>query len=302
MEYSQCQILQDAILERFNGFINILLAGKNISNKCKTKYPVVLIHGTGFRDSEFFNYWGRIPKALKAEGAEIFYANQDSWGTIENNAKTIKKSIDKLLLETCAEKVNLIAHSKGGLEARFLISSLGMEQKIASLTTISTPHNGTKTMDIFYNMPKWLHKFVSVFVDLWFKIVGDKEPDFYNASRQFSTHFCKTFNEQNANSNKVYYQSYATILNNIFSDILMAVPYIFTYLVEGENDGLVTPSSATWGNYKGVLKGATNRGISHADAVDFRRRKFTKKSVKNKISDIKCFYVNLVAELKELGF
>jgi triacylglycerol lipase len=273
-----------------------------MGDKCKTKYPLVLIHGTGFRDYKFINYWGRIPKELKNEGAQIYYAYQDSWGTIENNTKTIKKSIEKVLLETCSEKVNLIAHSKGGLEARYLISSLGMEQKIASLTTISTPHNGSKTMDIFYRMPKWLHKLVSVFVDLWFKILGDKEPDFFTTSRQFSTYFCKEFNQQNIDSKQVYYQSYATVMNNYFSDVLMMVPYIIVYLIEGENDGLVTPTSATWTNFKGVLKGSTNRGISHADVVDLRRYRFAKKTINDKVSDIKNFYVDLVTELKELGY
>ena len=31
---------------------------------CKTKYPVLLVHGVFFRDYEFFNYWGRIPEEL----------------------------------------------------------------------------------------------------------------------------------------------------------------------------------------------------------------------------------------------
>jgi len=30
-------------------------------NKCQTKYPIVLIHGAGFRDRKLLNYWGRSP-------------------------------------------------------------------------------------------------------------------------------------------------------------------------------------------------------------------------------------------------
>jgi triacylglycerol lipase len=282
--------------------LGILKGRSNMGDKCATKYPIVLIHGTGFRDHKLINYWGRIPKALKNEGAEIYYGYQDSWGTIEANAQVIKKNIINLIATTGCEKVNLIAHSKGGMEARYLISSLEMDGKIASLTTISTPHHGSKTMDVFYNMPRILHVFIAHFVNLWFKILGDKSPNFYTTSRQFSTYFCEEFNKQNLDSEWVYYQSYATVMKNSFSDIFMVIPNIVISLVDGENDGLVTPRSATWTNFRGVLRSASNRGISHADAVDFRRYRFTLKMKDNKISDIRDFYIDLVAELKEKGY
>ena len=31
---------------------------------CATKYPVLFVHGVFFRDTRFFNYWGRIPAEL----------------------------------------------------------------------------------------------------------------------------------------------------------------------------------------------------------------------------------------------
>lgn len=45
------------------------------SNICKTKYPLVLVHGVGFRDLKYINYWGRIPKELIRNGALIYYGN-----------------------------------------------------------------------------------------------------------------------------------------------------------------------------------------------------------------------------------
>ena len=29
---------------------------------CATRYPILLVHGVGFRDFHYFNYWGRIPR------------------------------------------------------------------------------------------------------------------------------------------------------------------------------------------------------------------------------------------------
>lgn len=266
-----------------------------MSDRCKTKYPIVLIHGTGFRDYKKLNYWGRIPEALKIEGADIYYGNQDCWGTIEHNANIIKKSVLDVMTKTGCEKVNLIAHSKGGLEARFMICELRMEKYVASLTTISTPHYGSKTIDKFYDFSAFLYKLIASAVNLYFRILGDEKPDFFTASRQLSTYFCDEFNSKFPNSEHVFYQSYTSIMKNSFSDILMVIPHFIVKLIEGDNDGLVTPNSAKWGDYKGLISGKTKRGISHADIVDFRRMNYSK-------IDIRSVYISIVEDLKNNGF
>jgi triacylglycerol lipase len=265
------------------------------SFKCKTKFPIILIHGTGFRDHKFLNYWGRIPKALENQGAEIFYSNQDAWGIIEKNAEMIKNSILEVLTKSGSEKVNLIAHSKGGLEARYMIHELGMDQYVASLTTISTPHHGSKTMDLFFNFPLFLYKFISIFVNLYFKLLGDKEPDFYKASRQLSTICCKDFNHKIENAPCIYYQSYTSIMKNSLSDIFLFFPHFFIKRIEGDNDGMVAVNSAKWGDFKGVITGKHLRGISHADIVDLRRLNYSG-------FDIREIYISIVESLKDKGF
>ena len=269
---------------------------------CKTKYPMVFIHGTGFRDRKWLNYWGRIPKALAQNGCEIYYGNQDSWATIENNALALKERIQEVLAETGAEKVNIVAHSKGGMEARYIISSLDMSDYIASLTTISTPHHGSKTMDSVCRLPAFLFNLTSFFANLWFRILGDKKPDFHYVCKQFTTHYAEEFNKCNTDAENIYYQSYAGAMKNSFSDFIMIVPHFVINLVEGENDGLVSVKSAQWGNFKGILRGSTRRGISHADEVDIRRMKLSKKAKDGCINDICDVYLQIVKDLKQLGY
>ena len=43
---------------------------------CKTRYPILLLHGAGFRDLKRPFYWGRIPDALEAHGAALYYGRQ----------------------------------------------------------------------------------------------------------------------------------------------------------------------------------------------------------------------------------
>jgi triacylglycerol lipase len=41
------------------------------SEICKTKYPILMVHGVFFRDFRYLNYWGRIPKELIRNGATV---------------------------------------------------------------------------------------------------------------------------------------------------------------------------------------------------------------------------------------
>ena len=61
---------------------------------CNTKYPILLVHGVFFRDSKYFNYWGRIPKELENNGARIFYGNHHSASSIEDSANELTNRID----------------------------------------------------------------------------------------------------------------------------------------------------------------------------------------------------------------
>ncbi|MCL1983748.1 MAG: hypothetical protein FWG53_11780 [Clostridiales bacterium] len=268
---------------------------------CNTKYPVVMVHGAGFRDKKHINYWGRIPAALEEQGAAVFYGHQDSWGSIEYNAAVLAGNIRQALAETGSEKVNIVAHSKGGLDARYMISSLEMAAEVASLTTVATPHHGSKTIDLLCKLPTGLFRVAAVLVNLFCRTLGDKNPDFFTASRQFSTGYMKEFNAQNPDADAVYYQSYAPVMKNPFSDLIMFWPNLIVGLVEGENDGLVTAKSAVWTNFRGILRGTGGRGISHVDEVDLRRRNFAKRPKAGGVCDIREFYIGIVAGLKDIG-
>lgn len=143
--YYMCRVAKDEYaLETFRAFSNKC---REESCICATRYPIIMVHGIGFRDLRYFNYWGRMPKVLSCHGASIYYGHQKAWGTIEENAALIKENIEHILKETGAKKVNIIAHSKGGLDSRYMITKLGMKDKIASLTTVSTPHHGSRLID-----------------------------------------------------------------------------------------------------------------------------------------------------------
>ncbi|MGN0633072.1 MAG: esterase/lipase family protein [Oscillospiraceae bacterium] len=274
------------------------------SDCCALKYPILLVHGMGFRDRRYLNYWGRIPKYLEAHGARIFYGNQDSAATIEENARVVGESLKTALDAAGAEKVNIIAHSKGGLEARYLISSLGMADKVASLTTVNTPHNGSITVDKLLKLPDILVRAAGKLTDLCMKLLGDKNPCAYNVFYQFTTSAAQRFNEENPDCGGVYYQSFGFKMKGALSDITMVVPYLVVRHFEGENDGLLSERAVSRGEFHGMYTSTSRRGISHADEVDVRRMRFSKKRSEDplEISDIRDFYLSVVSELKKKGY
>ena len=144
---------------------------------CKTRYPILLLHGAGFRDLKRPFYWGRIPDALEAHGAALYYGRQDCWASVGDNAQFLKDRLLKILEETGAEKVNIIAHSKGGLEARVLASSLGMGDKIASITTVGTPHRGSRVIDRLLEAPRPLFSLAALAVNNWIRLFITRQPD-----------------------------------------------------------------------------------------------------------------------------
>jgi len=63
-------------------------------------------------------------------------------------------------------RVNIVAHSMGGLDARYAISQLGLSAKVASLITIGTPHLGTPLADaghaVFGRITRLLRKIIDL--------------------------------------------------------------------------------------------------------------------------------------------
>lgn len=263
---------------------------------CATKYPLIMVHGIGFRDLRYFNYWGRIPVVLMKHGAKIYYGHQKAWGTIEENAAAIAETIDTALTENNCHKVNIIAHSKGGLDCRYLISTMGYGDKVASLTTINTPHYGSELITVLNKMPDSVYCLIASCINRPFALAGDDHPDCYSSSKQLDPEYCRHFNEVNKDDPRVYYQSYASVMKSCFSDSLLSIPYLIMCTCKGgNNDGLVNISSAQWGNFRGVLQNKYHRGISHGDMIDLKREDI-------KGFDILNIFYEIVAELKNNGF
>lgn len=271
------------------------LRGEN--EVCKTKYPIVLVHGIFFRDWQLVNYWGRIPGELIRNGADIHYGGQQSASAVSQSAEELKTTILKILEETGAEKVNLIAHSKGGLDSRYAISRLGLAPQVASLTTINTPHRGCIfAQSLLKSLPKSMVRFISRKYNSVFHTLGDPDPDFLAGVVDLTAAKCGQFNKDTPDMPGVLYQSVMSTMRKAGS---ASFPLSLTWLLvkkydKEPNDGLVSLSSAAWGDYLGTLTVPHRRGLSHGDVIDLMRENIPG-------FDVREFYVGLIKDLKAKG-
>ena len=126
---------------------------------------------------------------------DFYYGKQQSSRSVADSAGELKTEIERILEETGAEKVNIVAHSKGGLDARYAITHLGLADRVASLTTINTPHRGCKFADVLLGaFPKWLVNFVAARYNSLFHRLGDPAPDFLAGVNDLTAASCAALN------------------------------------------------------------------------------------------------------------
>jgi len=263
-----------------------------MTDRIELKYPLILVHGIIAHDrTKYFNFWGRVPKTLKEKGIKVFLGNTDSWGSCETNAKILKENIDKILLETGSQKVNIIAHSKGGIDSRFLIWKYNYGGKIASLTTISTPHHGSELANLLFKQDILHKKIVKKALNIFGKLYGDTNPDLFNVNYQLTTDRMKEFNKNIIMDKNVYCQSLYTLMKKSFDDLMFYSSHCYLKKEIGENDGMVCEYSANWGENVKKIEGR----ISHAEILDYKQKNIFG-------TDIINIYLNIVKDLAEKGF
>lgn len=263
---------------------------------CKTRYPILLVHGVFFRDSKFLNYWGRIPAALSQNGADLFYGNQPSAAAVADCAEILSARIQEICRQTGSEKVNIIAHSKGGLDSRYAMAFCGAAPYVASLTTVNTPHRGCKFADYLLNViPESTQQEVAGAYNKTLRKLGEPDADFMAAVRDLTSASCTQRDQQMPLPDGVFCQSIGSILNHGSGG---KFPLNFTYHLahyfDGANDGLVGEDSFVWSPNYTLLETKWPEGISHGDMIDLNRYNLQG-------FDVREFYVQLVSDLREKG-
>ena len=257
----------------------------------KTKYPVVLVHGMMIKDVPFWPAFRGITDFLRKQNVTVYVTNQDGLGSIATNAAQLKEEINAILKEENCDKVNIIAHSKGGVDSRYMISKLDMADRVASLTTLSTPHHGSGLSAKLLQMPPFLAKIIAFFSNLFYRFLGDRQPDIFRLGQELTAEEMEKFNVTVPNAPSVYYQSFSSTAPHKKA-FLRFIPYrISRYCEQDDTDGMVSVTSSRWGNYRGSVGG----NMDHFQMVGLY-------GTKKKMTGVGLFYLHIIQELQSMGF
>ena len=105
--------------------------------------PILLIHGfLGTRGSMYV-----LERRLLDDGFCVFSFNLGTLNTrdIRRSAFLIHRKVERILAQTSSLKVNILAHSMGGLIGLYYIKKLGGHERVGRMVTMGTPYRGTWT-------------------------------------------------------------------------------------------------------------------------------------------------------------
>jgi triacylglycerol lipase len=113
----------------------------------KTKYPIVLEHGLAGFDELFgvYSYWFGIVDELEDGGATVFTTTVSQLNSTEARGEQLIDQIETITAITGKSKVNLIGHSHGGLDVRYVAAV--RPDLVASVSSVATPHKGAALAD-----------------------------------------------------------------------------------------------------------------------------------------------------------
>jgi triacylglycerol lipase len=223
------------------------------------KHPVVLMHGFGIIAG--LRRGGHMSAAaayLRKRGVRAYAPNVAPYNTIAVRSEMWLRRLEHVMEECRTDRVNLVAHSMGGLDARYMISRHGLGDHVASLVTISTPHHGSPVSEYILDSPDRLRKWLTEAAN-WMgtQFVDDGGADFQTALLELTpSNITTSFNPSTPDDERVRYWSYAGVAgrgcqHSVNPFLRLFNNYIFER--EGLNDGMVSATSARWGEYLGTI-------------------------------------------------
>ena len=241
--------------------------------------PIVLHHGLfGFGELNAgpvkLSYFGGIGRAIADRGHPLIVSSVHPTAGVVTRARQLKETILRQLeiLGRPRDRVIVVAHSMGGLDARYMISRLGMDDRVEALLTVTCPHRGSPFAD--WCMLHLEQRFGA------FKLLGACGLD-VQAANDLTTKSCARFNEQVRDSPSVRYFSVSAARPWNLVPPFALPSWRIVHDAEGDNDGLVSVKSSTWG---------THLGTWPADHWHTINRKFVLE-LKDPTGDIAPYYV-----------
>ncbi|HET9988499.1 MAG TPA: alpha/beta fold hydrolase [Kofleriaceae bacterium] len=201
--------------------------------------PVILVHGLfGFDRMGIpgakLDYFRGIAQHLDTLGCHAHAVKLPRAASVPERARELCDAITAL----GHDRVDLIAHSMGGLDARYALAHFGLASRVRSLVTVGTPHRGTPIADLATDGPLGLAR----------RAIGALGISM-TAVDWLTTAALERFNKDVPDAPGVRYACVVGGIREASTSIPLAIQPVHAYLrkVAGANDGLVPMASQYWG-------------------------------------------------------
>jgi pimeloyl-ACP methyl ester carboxylesterase len=115
--------------------------------------PVILVHGY-FEDASIWLRWEQL---LQSDGIQAFpvtfQQSSDECGSAKDHAQELSQIVQDVKRMTGQNQVNIVGHSKGGLDARVYLNNNIDSSDIVNLIMIGTPNAGSPLADLDVSDP-----------------------------------------------------------------------------------------------------------------------------------------------------
>ncbi len=236
------------------------------------RLPILFVHGLHDRDDNLkrSEQWGRIPDWMRAHGSDVWFGNEDAFGSVDGNAKELVKSLRIVCDQTGEERIHIVAHSKGGLDAAHLACLPEAKGHIASLVLLGAMMHGMRLCTVLAHDPLVLPHVVAPIVNQHGRKMGDVHPDSLGLLRATTTKSCEAFLQENPPLPDIEYRSLAFALQE-GDKRKFDIRSWFIGLFDGENDGIAPLRSTEYKNWI-VMRAAKGSNFCHADSCDITER------------------------------
>lgn len=231
-----------------------------------------------------FKYFRRIDRAISDRGHPVIVTRVHPTAGISRRARQLKEIILRQLdiIGRQDDRVIIIAHSMGGLDARYMISQLGMEERVSALLTVSTPHRGSSYAD--WGL-RWFGQKLGV-LRLMTALGLDVQ-----AVNDLTTESCRRFNEMIPDCSGVRYFSVSAARPWTRVPPFALHAYKVIQEAEGDNDGLVSVKSSTWGQHLGIWPADHWHTLNHRMVLELT----------DPTGDIAPYYLSALDKMREAG-
>lgn len=115
--------------------------GMYVSGVTELGTPILLLHGLADNHSIFT----LLRRGLLRRGFSQVFAMNYSFRTkdVRTLAIQLAEEIETIVEETGYERIHVVAHSLGGVIARYYVTRLGGDERVHTLVTLGSPHSGT---------------------------------------------------------------------------------------------------------------------------------------------------------------